>query len=702
MCGNGPETDSMLRRMAETRVGRMRVAADAGAPGSVLRDGTFYLEADAQTMTDYRRLDLAGQSLRFEPRGDARFSVRRTALQYIEPGVEPVPFADAAVWYRKVDLQGFALPLFGKSVTSLYVTAYNGIHLAAPAGENEASQIDALEAAVHRDAVVSPLLLSKTKPKNLIHPDLFVEETGDALLITWRSLKGKYFGFDVQAALHRDGSIVFSYKTLRGIEWGTPIVTPGFAALNLSETVIASVTDTAGDVPVGANGLGSMADITRLEIVRLGESELLMFRMKLAKAIDPSVIVDGQPLRYWVLAGDETVQINIERGGATSVYAPGRSRFERNGQAARFHGDVVELFAAQGSLHLPPFGTANIRGYAMVGSNTAADIATLLTPIEPPALKIASDLSQTAGAELALPIAEPFVLGALDVDMVWRALKSSYGLTDSDIDGLAIYQAFYTDIIFYAGAYSTVGNPQVEGIGARPGFGPGSPRSPALLHMNHFTYGYNSAEKSSSQVILHELGHRWLYHTSIRIAGANSRVLNPVSAHPAQYVHLPSAFKIYDDNESSTMGGGFFAQQSDGRWMARALNAGYSWLELYLMGLAAPSEVPPWFYLSNTNPRLGDEYWPVDKQVVSGEPRTLAIEQIVAASGERKPSAAASPRGFRVPFVLITYPGETATPAQIAQMNALRALFEKNFAIATGGRAAVATMWPLGRRRAAR
>lgn len=303
---------------------------------------------------------------------------------------------------------------------------------------------------------------------------------------------------------------------------------------------------------------------------------------------------------------------------------------------------------------------------------------------------------------MQLPIAEPFVLGVLDVSMVWRVLKANYGLRDEDIDGLAIYQAFYTDIIFYAGAYSTVGNPQVDGIGSRSGFGSASAKSPALLHMNHFTYGYNSAEKTSSQVALHEFGHRWLYHTSIRVNGANSRVLNPVSAHPAQYVHMPAAFKVYDDAESSTMGGAVFTQQGDGTWMARVANAGFSWLELYLMGLAAPSEVQPWFFLENTQPALGGEYWPLDKQVVSGTFKSVSVDQIIGASGERKPSAAASQRGFRVPFVIVTYPGELATPEQVTQMNALRALFETNFAMATGGRATVTTRWPLARRRSAR
>lgn len=695
MCGNGPETDAMLQRMAARSAQRSRIGVDAVAPASLLRNGTFYLEADSQTMSEYRRLDLGGQSLVFEPRGATKFATRRTALQYSEPSGEPIAFSTAKEWFVKVDLTAFALPLFGKSVTTVYVTAYNGIHLVPPAAESEATQVDALEAAVQRQAVLSPLLMTKSKPKNLPHPDVYVNESANALVVTWRSTKGKYFGFDVQATLRADGTIVYSYKTLRNIEWGTPILTPGFEAAGAEQRLLRAVSDVTGDVQASAN---AMVDITHFEVFRVGETDLLLFRLKLAKAIDPSLIVANQPLRYWVMAGVESVQMLVERGGATSVYAPGRPRWERNGALASYRGDVVELFVTQDSLELPA-GPTQFRALATVGSNPA-DVALIAMTLDPPALRITADLSQSSGAEMPLPIAEPFVLGSLDPSMVWRILKANHGLRDEDIDGLAVYQAFYTDIIFYAGAYSTSGNPQVDGIGR--GFGTTSSKTPALMHMNHFTYGYNSAEKSASQVALHEFGHRWLYFPSVRVNGASSRVLNPVSAHPAQYVHMPAAFKVYDDAESSTMGGAQFTQQGDGSWIARVANAGFSWVELYLMGLASPSEVPPWFFLDGTQPALGGEYWPLDKQVVTGTPTSVSIDQIIGASGERKPSAAASQRGFRVPFVIVTYPGELATPEQVAQMTALRTVFEKNFALATGGRAAVTTQWPLPRRRSTR
>src|SRR5204863_417212 len=84
---------------------------------------------------------------------------------------------------------------------------------------NGAYLIDALEAAIYPDAVVSPLLITNRKPSRLALPLLFVNRDGANVVITWRSTTGVSFGYDVQAELHPDGSIVFSYREMRDIRW---------------------------------------------------------------------------------------------------------------------------------------------------------------------------------------------------------------------------------------------------------------------------------------------------------------------------------------------------------------------------------------------------------------------------------------------------------------------------------------------------
>ena len=262
-------------------------------------------------------------------------------------------------------------------------------------------------------------------------------------------------------------------------------------------------------------------------------------------------------------------------------------------------------------------------------------------------------------------------------------MQASYGLSDHDYDAVAIYQTFFTDLIYYAGAYATGGNPQVDGVRPfMPVYGTHAARAPTLLHMNQLEYNWNAKERSASQVLLHEFGHRWLSFFSIVENGSLSDAVNPTGAHPAAYVHTAAAFPVYGEHEASVMGGAYFTQQGDGSWIAHAANMGYSWSDLYLMGLAAPEEVPPWFYLAGTSLPLA--YWPAEGAVVEGVVHGVSVPQITAVHGRRNPTTALSQREFRVAFVLVS--DGAPTDAEVAKINEWRQVMERNFLLATGGR----------------
>src|SRR6185369_15915826 len=168
--------------------------------------------------------------------------------------------------------------------------------------------------------------------------------------------------------------------------------------------------------------------------------------------------------------------------------------------------------------------------------------------LAPPQRIITQDLSAIDdGTSLELPIAEPFTLPVLNPSTVWTILKSRYPVSDNDIDAIAVYQSFYTDIIFYAGAYSASGNPQVDGIAtASTTYGSSAAKRTNVMHLNTLGYGWNSTDELSSHVIMHEFGHRWLYFIRIKEGDSVTSVLNPVSAHPAQYISTPAAFPVYN------------------------------------------------------------------------------------------------------------------------------------------------------------
>jgi hypothetical protein len=692
-CATSEANDARVRALHERVAARPRLMENAAAPKPAVREGAFYLGVDDRIAPGHRPFDLEGQSLIFEPRGSG-YAVRRDPLHWSEPA-EPMlrdfqSALDPPWWYVRYDVPGAPVQILGQSVSTLYLSAFNGITLTPPK-EPASNQFDDLEAAVYREPLISPLMITNRKPARLLYPQVFAERRGSSVVITWRSTGGAAFGYDVQAELRGDGSYVFSYRTMRDMRWGTPILTAGFDPASATRRSLGYIDDAKSDLVSGTYtpSLADVNDLRRVEVFRVGESDLLAVRLTLGAALNASALPEGQVLRYVVQIGASQAWLDVDRNGYafTPFNAP---RSVANGPEVRFDGSSIELFGVQ----TPPDLAAlyGVRAWSVsAATGRTIDFAQISMNFDVPVRRIATDLSTIASVQLALPIAEPFTLGDFDPYEVWNRLQSSYYLSSYDVDAVAMYQTFYTDLIFFAGAYATGGNPGVDGIApASPTRSSTASRGPTLLHMNQLTYGWNATEKNASNVILHEFGHRWLYFFRIQEDGVATRSLNPTSSHPAGFVSTPAAFKVWEDGESSVMGGATFALQNDGRFKAHATNYGYSWTDLYLMGLAAPTEVPQWYYLANTDPALPKEYWPAEGAVVTAERRNVSLDQVVAVEGTRNPSVALSQRLFRVMFVLVTDGGEP-TAEQVAKMNEWRALFEKNFSLATGGRARVAT-----------
>ena len=93
---------------------------------------------------------------------------------------------------------------------------------------------------------------------------------------------------------------------------------------------------------------------------------------------------------------------------------------------------------------------------------------------------------------------------------------------------------------------------------------------------------------------------------------------------------------------------GHFAFNGDGtwRWVSNSVNEPYSPLELYLMGLIGPEEVPPVHVL--TSPNMTDL-----NRITAASVRTVTIQEIMqAAGGPRTPGPATSQKAFNAAFVV--------------------------------------------------
>ena len=701
LCGVSEEHEARLRqRHAEMRR-RAPIQANAAALPATLRDGALYMQADDKIATDGNVFDLNGQSLVFEPRGGSKFAGRREPSRYADPGPLLHDFAPKSgdPWhYVTYDLTQFTFPIFGKNVTRLYLTAFNEIELAAPQYEEGAVIFDNLEAAVHRNPVLSPLVITNRKPRYLAYPQLFVRETSEALFVTWKSMAGDTFGYDVQAELRSDGAVVYSYNAMRNMEWGTPLLSPGFDPTGVAtpRRVLHEATVLSG-VPPQFGAAGPMLDIQKVEVARVGESDVIGVKVTFGDTIDPAKLTAGQTARYVLTVSNLSMYVEVSPSGWVAFPFNGMAT-AANGAIANVAGKTIEFFFLQAPANVT---SPQIRLSTQLRPNGAVDFHSWIPLLDVAPRSTGNDLSSlTASRELIAPISEPFILPALDPFEVWERIQPAFAISTYDYDAIAMYQSFFTDMIFYAGAYSVGGNPAVAGIApSSPNYGLNVRRHPNLLHMNHFTYNYNAAPQTASQVILHEFGHRWLYFFRIMENGTATNSLNPTSAHPAAYVHAPAAFPVWNPGESSVMGGAVFSEEGSGTYRTHVANRGFSWTDLYLMGLAAKEEVQPWFYLAGTTLPLA--YWPENNIVVSGEKRNVNIDQIISVHGPRNPSVNLAQKTFRVLFVLVTPEGKDATDADVAKMNEWRALFERTFSLATGGRARVETTFVQPTRRRA-
>ncbi|HEX8408069.1 MAG TPA: hypothetical protein VF883_04355 [Thermoanaerobaculia bacterium] len=682
-CGTGPEAESRLAAARQLHAERGRVRSNATPSVPKIRDGAFYLQTDDAITMGYQPFDLGGQSLVFTPAGNDAYTLDRTTLKYVEPIAEVRDFqtATGANWHYVARDLASPITIFGRSVSRIYVSAFNGIHLEPPV-EQGGMYFDTLQTAIHRGAVLSPLMITVRKPRQLLYPRAYVDEAPGVLRVTWRSSGNAPFGYDLQADVRSNGRVTYSYRSVNAMRWGTPVLASGFDPVTIPRALLAAVDDNASDVSVEVPAaVRPMIDVRRGEAFRLRDSDLYAVRLQLGQAIDATKLGEGEALAYQVSLGSTVTLVEVSREG---------TRVPGGAASVRVDGDVVEIYGIQPDADRATERSFRIATYFRPLERTG-DSVTLRVPFTPAPHPTSIDLSAASeSTPLPLPIAEPFVLGVFDPYAVWNRLQPAYALSDYEVDGVVMYQTFFTDMIFWAGAYAIGSNPQVDGIGqSSPFYTTAAPRRPTLMHMNQLTYNYSATEANASKLLLHEFGHRWLYYFSIRENGQTTRALNPVTPHPAAYVHTAAAFPVYGAEESSAMGGGFFTPRGDGTYRAHAANMGYSWHDLYLMGLASPEEVQPWFYLAGTT--LPKEYWPEEGAVASGERRDVQISQITDVHGPRVPSASLAQKKFKVLFVLVTEDGTEATEAEVAKLNEWRAVMERNFARATGGRATLTT-----------
>ncbi len=164
-----------------------------------------------------------------------------------------------------------------------------------------------------------------------------------------------------------------------------------------------------------------------------------------------------------------------------------------------------------------------------------------------------------------------------------------------------------------------------------------------------------------------EFGHRWGSFVYFQDGPAlSSALLGRQAAHWSYYV----------DSDWSWFEGNDWADNGDGTFTTNNASfdtiAHYSPLDLYLMGLVGTADVPAFTLLENPAggppADAGPAEWQNDTVTVSATPKTVTIQQVVAAEGARVPSHLASPKSFEVAVIYALRQDDRASAAELAAM----------------------------------
>ena len=686
-CATSPEHNAWLREVGAWSSARARDIASKGLPAATAsrRGDVYLLPADVTNAPFRRPIDLEGRTVVFQRQGSNAFAMRNIALEWETSQGNRVSLSNNAESRAMVSLD-FDFPFYGRTARTVYVTGHNAIFLDVPVASQLYQYGDA-DLAAERQAVIAPLLTTRSSRLTPV-PEVYVRKEGDRAVVTWSSPDR----YSVQATLHQSGEIRFSYQRVSGMAAGSVVVTSGSESWRTRRTLVAAKSDAANDLrsPVAA-AIAGMVDITNVSIERVNDMDLHEVRIRTAAPVSASALAGGEILQFNVNMGSQSIRFQFHADGRQRYLLPIWG-WNWGSPAARVDGNEIVLSFLRE--HVAEHATVPISAWSYRNSTPTDSTETFSTSMPVGPRQARTDFSATSERLFEdEPVIEAFTAPVLSVFRVWEQLKQSDPtLSNNLIDGVAIYQNFYTDLVTYAGAYSTGGNAGASGLAQGDENEMFQPREPALMHMNTVGYGHNRTSRGASRVVLHEIGHRWLLFTSLMENGTRSRILNPVSAHPAQYVDTRAAFKVYTDTDTSVMGGGFFTDHNDGSFSSSSYGPyGYSWLDLYLMGLADSSEVPSMFYIRDANPELGQEYYAPVNQTYSGTRRDFSVEQVISGTGPRRPAYPATQKTFRVVFVLLTNPDREPTADEIAAVEEYRHLLETDFSTATNRRGTVST-----------
>lgn len=137
---------------------------------------------------------------------------------------------------------------------------------------------------------------------------------------------------------------------------------------------------------------------------------------------------------------------------------------------------------------------------------------------------------------------------------------------------------------------------------------------------------------------------------------------------------------VWQDNFDGT-----YTQLRDGYFVPAT---GYSYLDLYLMGLISAAEVPDFFLLSKLVP-AGKDKDANGHPLFKAERTKVTIRDVIAAEGPRSPDVDHSQRKFNTGIVVMVEHGREPSRELIERANGIRQQWIEYWQTTTGHRASM-------------
>lgn len=674
--------------------GSLKAQMSGRSIGTVTTQGDLIiveLSPDAVPLPDL--FDLEGFTLHFTPESEGYRAEKRRLRWDPELGaeVEGAPMA----------LEHFPFPMAGSLWDSMYVNPLGTVSFGGGARAFPIGRFAELRTAGASMVNTVPIISAFLKPR--MSGKRFINQHPDRVVVTWDLSEpvGGIFDFTFeptvnrfQAVLHRDGSVDLSYQEVSAEDAIVGIFTPSDGQ---PTRPIATASDEED------RNLPGHLDV---RAVRVSESGGLLTvtietRDPLPQEEDPAL--DGLNFRIYFdleepfAAGSEVDDAEIawwirgRSGRGYSVSGTGVS-----GQV-RVEGNTLTL---QG---LPSAFQGAAEAALSLEVRDPEEREVTVERVAPTAVSLAG----IAGPEVDLSGVSPTLdpIPTLFEAFHYAGLPHTQSMACTVIEALGDqfdFLVYYSDFRVdnqEAGTPSTgaIGD-KVTGFGQDRFLSPGEYCSDGRLQDTYTQpvfIGSNQGQERApdgswtgydyamSQVG-HELAHRWLAFASATVDG-RTFPLGPT--HWALALHAPAAFPYKQEYEASTMGGAYWRDNGDGTYTMLADNfyspaQGYSHLDLYLMGLLTPSEVPDMMFLENLE-RLDDDA--DGHRVYRGDPLTVTIQDVTAANGPRVPAFEDSQKEFKTGMVAMVLHGAEPSRMLLENLQGIRDEWVRYWSRTTGG-----------------